>query len=157
MKWLSIIVLWSVWACGSDSEPKVQTTPVSKYADIIRNPLSAQGDIDSNNVAKMSFEEIVFDFDTIMEGTVVQHTFHFTNTGKKPLSIMDARSTCGCTIAHYPKEIIESGQKGSIKASFDSNGKTFDQDKPITIYANTLPQKTVVRMRGFVIPKTQKK
>ena len=154
MKWTWYISLIFMLACGQDSEPKVKTTAINQYADIIRNPLSAQGNVDSTQVAKMTFEEVLFDFDTIPEGTQINHVFRFTNTGKKPLLIQDARSTCGCTIAKFTKDVVNPGQSGMIKATFNSNGKRFYQDKPITIYANTLPQKTIVRLRGFVRPKT---
>lgn len=152
-----IFCILALCSCRQEQENKVQEVPKSKYADIIRNPLTANGDTDTSNVAKIIFEEVMFNFDTITEGQIIDHTFNFTNKGKKPLLISEAQSTCGCTIAKYTKGILEPGDKGLVEISFDSNGKTGFQDKPVSIYANTLPQKTVVRLQGFVKPKKSKK
>ncbi|MEE1964611.1 DUF1573 domain-containing protein [Allomuricauda taeanensis] len=40
------------------------------------------------------------------QGSAVEHIFKFKNTGKVPLVILDATSTCGCTVPSCPKEPI---------------------------------------------------
>jgi hypothetical protein len=66
---------------------EVKIDPNSKLnnATIIRNPMTANQPIDTNNVAKITFEVREIDFGTVPEGTVVKKTFNFTNTGKVPL------------------------------------------------------------------------
>ncbi len=152
-----VAMLLFLLCCKNPREEKVETTPVSKYAEIIRNPLSATGTVDSSDAAQIRFEHEIFHFDTVREGTVVKHTFKFTNTGKKPLIISDARSTCGCTVSEYSKEIIDPGESGHIIARFNTSGKTLTQDKAISVYANTIPPKTIVRLRGYVIPNPKQK
>lgn len=122
-------------------------------ADIIRNPVTAEGPTDTVNVAKMTFEETSFNFGEAKEGDVIEHTYTFTNTGKVPLLISDARSTCGCTVPLWSQEPVEPGKTGEISVQFNTSNKHREQRKPITITANTYPSQTVVYLEGFVHPK----
>lgn len=121
-------------------------------ADIIRNPITAEGPADTVNVAKMSFAETTFNFGQVQEGAVVRHTYRFTNTGKVALVISDARSTCGCTVPTWPTAPIEPGASGEIQVEFNTKNKQHEQKKPITITANTYPARTVVHLEGYVQP-----
>lgn len=132
------------------SVQEIMAAPGIANSDIIRSPVSAQAPTDTINVAKMSFEESTFDFGSVREGAVVEHTFAFTNTGKKPLLISNARSTCGCTVPEWPKEPIMPGQSGAIHVRFNTENKAKDQVKPITITANTYPATNKVYLQGFV-------
>lgn len=139
----------------SQSEKSVEEIkaegPISN-ADIIRNPVSADAPTDTVNVAKMAFTETAFNFGEAQEGDVVKHTYQFTNTGKVPLIISDARSTCGCTVPTWPKEPIEPGTSGEISVEFNTKNKHREQKKPIIITANTYPARTTVYLEGFVHP-----
>ncbi len=125
-------------------------TSGNEIADIIRNPVTANGVEDSINVAKMQFEKDTFFFGTVKEGKVVNHRFTFTNAGEVPLLIHDARSTCGCTIPKWPKNPIAPGEKGTINVKFNTENKGGYQHKPVTILANTYPNSTVVHIVGEV-------
>lgn len=119
-------------------------------SEMIRNPVSADNPVDSASMGKITFEETTFDFDTIAEGSIIEHRFKFRNTGKSSLIIHNARSSCGCTVPEWPEEPITPGDAGEILVRFNTTDKTGFQNKPITIFANSLPQQTVIRMRGFV-------
>ncbi len=122
-------------------------------ADIIRNPVTANEPTDTVNVAKIEFAQETFNFGEVNEGDLVKHTFTFTNTGKQPLLISNARSTCGCTIPQWPKEPIAPGEQGEIRVEFNTKNKKNKQSKPVTITANTYPATTKVYLNGFVKPK----
>lgn len=121
-----------------------------KISSIIRSPVSADGTVDTMNVAKMVFEAPIFDFGEVDEGAVIKHEFKFTNTGKVPLVIQNAHSTCGCTIPDWPKDLIAPGQSGVIKVEFNTKGKVEFQEKPVIITANTYPNVTQVYLKGIV-------
>ncbi len=125
-----------------------------KNSEIIRSPVSANEPEDTVNVAKLSFEEPVFEFGRVPEGQMVEHSFPFTNTGRIPLIITHARSTCGCTVPRWPKEAIAPGEGGEIMVRFNTLGKKNQQSKPVTITANTYPKETVIHVKGHVIPNT---
>jgi hypothetical protein len=124
-----------------------------QISSIIRNPISANDAGDPSETAQIEFDEVEFNFGEVDEGAIIRHVFTFTNTGKAPLLIRSARSTCGCTVPDWPKNPIEPGGKGEISVQFNTQDKTERQEKPVTIIANTIPAETKVRLRGYVHPK----
>jgi len=107
-------------------------------------------DESTNKEPVISFDKKIWDFGTITDGEVVEHTFRFTNTGNNDLIISNASASCGCTIPEWPKEPIAPGEKGEIKVEFNSNGKKDMVTKDITILANTNPVKTILQIKVFV-------
>lgn len=155
MKGIGIIgigMLLVVGACQfkASNEKRIEEVEVGRNAQLIRNPASADGLTDTTQLAKITFEEQLFDFGEAKEGTVVTHIFKFKNTGATPLIISDARSTCGCTIPEWSKEPIEPGQASAITVRFNTQGKADMQRKPVTITANTYPSETKVYLTGVV-------
>jgi hypothetical protein len=123
-----------------------QKTSESQKLDIN----AIETDQNSNKEPAISFNNKIWDFGTITDGEVVEHTFRFTNTGTKDLVISSASASCGCTIPEWPKEPIAPGEKGEIKVEFNSNGKKDMVTKDITILANTNPVKTILQIKVFV-------
>jgi len=156
---LFCILIFGTIACDQSaskagkSVEEITTSGSESVADIIRNPISANEPLDTVNVAKIKFEEEFYDFGTVDEEDKVTHTFKFKNTGKVSLVITDAKSSCGCTIPTWPKDPIAPGKSSQIDVKFDTKSKPGRQSKPVTIYANTIPQKTVVYLNGYVTPK----
>ncbi|KOF02693.1 DUF1573 domain-containing protein [Roseivirga seohaensis] len=100
--------------------------------------------------AAFKWDQTLYNFGTIQQGEVVNHTFKFTNSGTEPLSIQSASASCGCTVPSYSREPIAPGGTGEIVVRFDSKGKTGQQSPVITIVANTNPKQTRLSLRGFV-------
>lgn len=140
-------------AAGDDEFQSTAVDGVITNADLIRNPVSADGLVDTINVAKMTFTEVDYNFGSVETGDVVKKEFSFTNTGKVPLLIGDARSTCGCTVPDWPKEMIQPGESSVISVVFDTKNKSGRQVKPVTITANTYPVATKLRLIGEVTEK----
>jgi ABC-type Fe3+-hydroxamate transport system substrate-binding protein len=105
------------------------------------------------NAPVAKFEKESHDFGKIAEGDKVSYDFKFTNTGKSPLIITNARATCGCTTPTWPKTPIKPGESGIIGVTFNSAGKSGLQDKQITVTANTAPAETMVHLIGEVLKK----
>ncbi|MGB3590845.1 MAG: DUF1573 domain-containing protein [Nonlabens sp.] len=103
----------------------------------------------------MEFEEEAYDFGTVNEGDVVEHTFKFTNTGNAPLIVVNAKSSCGCTVPTWTKEPVAPGAQGSLQVRFNTNGKPNAQTKAVTITANTEKGTESVRIKGTVTPKNK--
>ena len=112
------------------------------------NTIETNGNTNTEPV--ISFINKIWDFGTIIDGELVEHTFRFTNTGTKDLVISSASASCGCTIPKWSKEPIAPGEKGEIKVLFNTNGKKDMVTKDITILANTNPVKTVLQIKVFV-------
>lgn len=143
----------AIFGCKNDgsTEKSVESIQTEgKISSIIRSPVNADGTVDTINVAKMDFEAPIFEFGEVDEGAVIKHEFKFTNTGKVPLVIQNAHSTCGCTIPDWPKDLVEPGKTGVIKVEFNTKGKSEFQEKPVIITANTYPSISQVYVRGIV-------
>jgi hypothetical protein len=136
-------------AGASDSTFK----PSGNLSDLVHNPVRPDGSIDSSFLAILTLKDTVFDFGTVNEGDIVTKEFTFTNTGTAPLLITDAKSTCGCTIPEWPKEVIPPDGSGVVVVKFNTLHRTGAQSKEVTIFANTFPNQTIVRLHGRVIKK----
>lgn len=107
----------------------------------------------TNGTPVFEFEEEVHDFGEIEEGIVAEYNFVFKNTGDSPLIITSAQGSCGCTVPNPPKEPIAPGATGEIKVSFNSAGRAGNQQKTVTINANTTPGTKILRISAQVNPK----
>lgn len=114
------------------------------------NVAGAEEAVAPENAPVLTFAETSYDFGTVKQGEVVEHTFKFTNTGKSPLVIESATATCGCTVPESPKEPIAPGKTGEIKVQFNSTGKSGQQSPVVTVRANTVPNITQVTLKGTV-------
>jgi hypothetical protein len=85
---------------------------------------------------KIEFESKTFDFGTINEGDSRDYDFVFKNTGKTDLEIRKTKASCGCTVVDPADKIIPPGKSSSLKAKFNSRGKTGKQNKSITVITN---------------------
>ncbi len=138
------------WAACKNDKPEGSAD--GPNAGLINNPASAALPSDTNQLARITYVETEFDFGEVTEGAVVEHKFKFTNTGKVPLTILKARSSCGCTIPEYPEEPVPPGGTSEITAKFNTEGKHSQQKKIIHITANTYPSETSVMLKGIVNP-----
>lgn len=107
-------------------------------------------------VAEFSFKKTVHKFPKTKEGKELVHYFVFTNTGNAPLVIQSYAVACHCTHIDFPSYPIMPGKTDSIKLTFDTKGKYYDQDRTIVISSNTKKKETVLRFKVFVIPKEEK-
>ena len=104
--------------------------------------------------AEATFAVKTHDFGTIKEEAgPVSCTFEFTNTGNKPLLIIDATASCGCTRPEYPTKPIKPGKKGKIKVTFSPIGRPGAFKKTVKIKTNGKEGTHVLRIEGTVIPK----
>lgn len=99
------------------------------------------------NMTEIKFERTVLDFKSVESGEVVQGSFAFTNEGKYPLVIYEVNTSCGCTVADYPRGEIAPGEKGMISVKYDSEGSAGMRiSKEVTVNANTTPAKTKLKI-----------
>lgn len=135
---LFLLFLGSVSLVGCDNRQQGQT---------------AQATV-AGKLPKISFDEKgIYDFGQLTEGDTVEHVFTFTNTGEFPLIINNITASCGCTTPEWPREPIAPGTKSSIKVRFNSRGKMGQQNKTITVFANTDPAMTDLQFKAMVNPK----
>jgi hypothetical protein len=99
---------------------------------------------------QIEFSEVKYDFGSIKQGDIVDHTFKFKNTGTQPLVISNIGVSCGCTTPAWTKEPVQPGKMGTISAKFNSAGKEGMQNKVLTIDSNSVGGSTTVSLVGDV-------
>ena len=100
--------------------------------------------------AMLTPDEQRYDFGTITQGEVAEHTFTFRNTGTEPLVISNVGVSCGCTVPEYSKEPVLPGKSGKITARFNSAGKLGMQNKVLTVSSNSAGGEVQLTMAGTV-------
>ena len=98
----------------------------------------------------ITFEESKYDFGSVAQGGVVDHTFKFKNTGTAPLVISNIGVSCGCTTPEWTKEPVMPGKTGTIAAHFNTAGKMGMQNKVLTIESNAAAGSVTVSLVGEV-------
>lgn len=98
----------------------------------------------------MKFDSTAYWFDTVYQGSIVDHEYHFTNTGKEPLIIFNVCGSSGSVCPSFPKEPIAPGKSSFIRIVFSTTGKMGPQDKTVTITSNASEPTIVLHIRGIV-------
>ena len=105
-----------------------------------------------SNAPDFKWESASHDFGKISQGVPVSVTFKFTNTGKAPLVISQAKGSCECTKAEFSTGPIPPGKTGWVKAIYDaSKPGTFNRN--VTITANTDGGPVHLQIKGEVLAK----
>ena len=134
-----------IFSCWEKKVPKAST-------DLVHIDASADSSSKPKNTgkAKIQFEKLSHDFETITQGEIVEYEFIFTNTGDADLLIASAVASCGCTIPDYPKDPIGPGKQGRIKVKFNSELRIDKFLKEIYVTANTDPLETTLTITGNI-------
>ncbi len=152
-KYLPFLLFVLLAACTEDTEQKTETSGADLLStELVSNPNSAQG-IDTaavNELPTMDFTDTLHNFGNINEGEKATFDFEFTNNGKTPLIISDAKGSCGCTVADFPRDPIAPGNNGKIKVVFNSDGKPGHQEKSVSITTNTNRSVHMLYFKGDV-------
>ncbi len=109
----------------------------------------AQQQATNPNAPQIEFETEVVDYGTIEQGANGVREFKFTNKGKEPLIIKNARGSCGCTVPSWPKEPIQPGQDAVIKVKYDTQ-RIGPINKSVTVTTNAATPTKVLRIKGQV-------
>lgn len=107
----------------------------------------------SENVEKRSdilFDKLVHDFGGIEKGGDASCVFTFKNVTKKPVTLTNVKTSCGCTVADWPKEPIAKKKKGSIKVKYDSN-RVGKFTKTIKVYIEGNENPIQLEIKGTIL------
>ena len=85
------------------------------------------------------------------ESGAVECEFPVVNAGDRPLTILAARATCGCTTPKYPRKAIAPGDTAYITVSYDPQGRPGRFSKQIYVETDGEPRKTRLDITGTVI------
>lgn len=104
--------------------------------------------------AQVDFDKYNHDFGTINEvDGPVSCTFTFTNKGELPFVINTTSVSCGCTSPEYSKAPVMPSKSGTIKVTFDPEGRPGPFDKLINILCNDTRKTITLHITGNVKPR----
>jgi hypothetical protein len=148
-QFLMIMGIAMLAAC--ESNPKNPKEPATTPQTIQAEKDAAVGD--STSWTTVQWLDSVQNFGKVTDGEKVMVTFHFKNTGTKPLIIASVQASCGCTVPSKPEEPVAPGAEGVIKAEFNSEGRVGAANKTITVRCNTAAKEYVLKFEGEVLAK----
>ena len=96
-----------------------------------------------------------YNFGQVTEGDIVEYSYRFKNTGSKPLVIINASASCGCTVPEKPEQPVLPGETGFIKVKFNSEHRVGQAHKTITITSNAQPEFPELVLNGEVKEKAK--
>lgn len=146
-KFLFVLTLFfalAIISCNNEGEKKLDTK-------VVNNAKSASEGMKVYEAPRMTFKTTEHDFGKVIDGELVRYSYRYTNTGKSDLIISKVSTSCGCTVPTYDKNPLPPGESSLIEVIFDSRGKKGFQNKTITVLANTVPNKTVLRLKANIV------
>ncbi len=109
---------------------------------------------DNPNAPEITFDKVVHDYGTIIQGGDATCEFAFKNTGNEPLVLQNVQSSCGCTVPEWPREPFMKGKSGVIKVRYDSN-RIGPINKVVTVTSNGKTSSVRLTIKGTVVPKSE--
>lgn len=96
-------------AAGSTTRPAVdtETEPVTAAA----------------NASPIRLDPPALDFGPIQKGSTAEATVRLINTSDRPLRILQAKTSCGCTVAEVSKDPFDPGESIEVTVRFKPRGK----------------------------------
>ncbi|MBP5339214.1 MAG: DUF1573 domain-containing protein [Prevotella sp.] len=82
--------------------------------------------------------------------TPVTAKFELRNKGSRHLNISSVKTSCGCTLADYPKKSIGAGDKFTISLTYDAR-MLGHFVKQAMVYSNGSKNPITLRMKGMVV------
>ena len=140
---LTIASLVVFTSCKENAAEKINQENVTK---------AAERDSKAIVFPSISFDKTEHDFGQIMNGTPVETTFSYTNTGESPLVVTDIKSPRGCTVPQgWSKEPLMPGASSQFSVKFNGKGAN-KTSKTITLTTNTQTGREQVRISAFITP-----
>ena len=85
---------------------------------------------------KITFDVETYDWGVIYQGESASYDYKVKNEGKETLRISQVKTSCGCTVAKDWPKVLEPGQSGVIKVTFNSGIRQGRNEKTIAVHSN---------------------
>jgi hypothetical protein len=108
-----------------------------------------------SNAGKFAFTEETHTYGTVPEGPVAECDFEFVNVGKKPITIIEAHGSCGCTVPQYSKDPVLPGKKGSIHVIYTTLNHPGIINKEVVITSTAQQSPFTLHIKGQVQEKAK--
>lgn len=116
-------------------------------------PTAPGAPVDPNAPApKLELSETTWNFGTLWAGQPAEKEITVKNVGQGPMNV-SVRTSCGCTQAKKPKDVLQPGESDTMKISYNTKKKPGKVSQTVTVQTNdpANPQATV-KVEGEVKP-----
>jgi Protein of unknown function (DUF1573) len=137
-KFVCLLMFLSIIAFRSNAQNKAESLPMDSLL----------------TVPQMVFAGTSYDFGKVRKGEKISTSFHFKNTGAKPLRILTVQVSCGCTVTEYQQTPIEPGKTGEITVVLDTNlmkSTVGKQTKSVLVISNAKVKEVLLSMEGEIV------
>jgi hypothetical protein len=121
------------------------------FSQLVLSQISQNPEKSANPI--LLFKTLEIERDSIPYGSKDLFVFEFENDSKKPVTIQNVQTSCGCTAAEKPTEPIEPGKISKISVSYDTT-RIGSFTKTITV-SSDISDPIVLTIRGSVLPKKE--
>ncbi len=90
--------------------------------------------------AALEWKALTLDFTTAPFQATQEATFQFTNTGSKPVTILDVESSCDCLDAAADRQVYAPGASGVIKTNFHVGDRLGLYERRIKVVTDESPE-----------------
>jgi hypothetical protein len=149
---MAVAILATLSSCDVRSKDKVDSNAA---ANTTMSPDANPTAVATTPPTTIEVIDSLYNFGTVAEGSIVEFSFRFKNTGSNPLIISNASASCGCTVPEKPEAPVKPGEIGVIKVKFDSNGRAGSAYKTVTVLSNATPGFPELALKGEVTAKTK--
>ncbi len=98
----------------------------------------------------IKFSTLNFNLGTIVKGEIISRYITFKNDGKRDLIISNVKSSCGCTIADWPKNPIAPNHSDSLLLELNSSSLNGKIMKTVTVISNSIPNTKVITINAQI-------
>lgn len=91
-----------------------------------------------------------YDFGVIDSAVQYAGSVTLSNCGDADLLIETVNTGCACTSVQYPTEAISPGKTGVLRFTYDTKGKTGEQNQFVSIITNTDSLVHLLKLTAFV-------
>jgi len=97
------------------------------------------------------FASTYHDFGTVARGAVAEHLFWFTNTSGSDVHVRGVRTTCGCSTPSVVHSTVKSGERGAIRAVFNTRSFTGQRSATIiVVFDRPRYAEVQLQVRGYI-------
>ena len=121
---------------GSTSAAEANPTATETVAEPALKTAVPAGPKTEASAPKVELVAPVYDFGTVVEGTLVQHVFTIRNAGRGELLIKAVHTSCGCTAGKPTKVKLAPGESSDLVVTFDTRFEKGHRSRTITVYTN---------------------
>jgi hypothetical protein len=129
---------------------------VNTYENSLGVKPSSLASIDTANYTTIQWQDTVKNFGAVSERKPLQVKFHFTNTGKTVLFVLETLPSCDCIVTDYPTGPILPGEQAYVTAFVNTIGQRGAIKKYILVKTNTKTKSLQqLEVQGDVMPDTK--